>query len=255
MSNLPSIEFEHVSYRLPTGVVVIEDVSLTVERGEILILVGRSGVGKTTILRLINRLLVPSAGEVRVEGRGTTEWDPIVLRRRIGYVLQEVGLFPHMTVGRNIAVVPHLEGWPPERIQARCIELLDLVGLDPGRFAGRFPHELSGGQRQRVGVARALAADPPVVLMDEPFGALDPLTRSELHREFRRIQERVHKTVVMVTHDMGEAFALATRLGVLAEGRLVALDTPDAIARAGDPRIRMFLDALPPLPVVSHESH
>lgn len=255
MRNLPSIEFEHVSYRLPTGVVVLEDVGLTVERGEVLVLVGRSGVGKTTILRLINRLLVPSTGTVRVEGRPTTEWDPIVLRRRIGYVLQEVGLFPHMTVGRNIAVVPRLEGWAPERIRARCIELLELVGLDPARFEDRFPHELSGGQRQRVGVARALAADPPVVLMDEPFGALDPLTRSELHREFRRIQDRVRKTVVMVTHDMGEAFALATKLGVLSEGRLVALDTPGAIARAGDPRIRMFLDALPPLPVISHEPH
>jgi osmoprotectant transport system ATP-binding protein len=243
-----SIEFDRVSYRLSGGVAVLDDVSFTVEGGEVLVLVGRSGVGKTTVLRLINRLLVPSAGEVRVEGRATTEWDPIALRRRIGYVLQEVGLFPHMTIGRNIAVVPRLEGWPEDRIRARCVELLELVGLDPVRFEGRFPHELSGGQRQRVGFARALAADPPVVLMDEPFGALDPLTRSEIHREFHRIQERVRKTVVMVTHDMGEAFALATRMGVLAEGHLVALDTPDAIARASDPMVRMFLDALPPVP-------
>ena len=250
-----SIEFECVHYRLSSGVAVLEDVSFTVERGEVLVLVGRSGVGKTTVLRLINRLLLPSAGTVRVEGRPTTEWDPIALRRRIGYVLQEVGLFPHMTIGRNVAVVPHLEGWPPDRIRARCAELLELVGLDPASYEGRYPHELSGGQRQRVGFARALAADPPVVLMDEPFGALDPLTRSEMHREFRRIQERVRKTVVMVTHDMGEAFALATRLGVLAEGRLVALDTPEAIACAGDPRIRMFLEALPPVPVVSRVSH
>ena len=250
-----SIEFDHVHYRSSSGVTVLEDVSFVVERGEVLVLVGRSGVGKTTVLRLINRLLIPSAGEVRVEGRLTTEWNPIALRRRIGYVLQEVGLFPHMTVGRNIAVVPHLEGWPEDRIRARCVELLELVGLDPARFEGRFPHELSGGQRQRVGFARALAADPPVVLMDEPFGALDPLTRSEIHREFRRIQERVRKTVVMVTHDMGEAFALATRLGVLADGRLVALDTPEIIARAGDPRIRMFLEALPPLPVIPREPH
>ncbi len=250
-----TIEFEHVHYRSSTGVAILEDVTFTVERGEVVVLVGRSGVGKTTVLRLINRLLVPSAGEVRVEGRATTEWDPIALRRRIGYVLQEVGLFPHMTISRNIGIVPHLEGWPEDRIRARCIELLELVGLDPARFEGRFPHELSGGQRQRVGFARALAADPPVVLMDEPFGALDPLTRSEIHREFHRIQERVRKTVVMVTHDMGEAFALATRLGVLAEGRLVALDTPETIARAGDPRIRMFLEALPPLPVIPRESH
>lgn len=248
-----SIEFEHVQYRLPSGVAVLDDVSFTVEPGDVLVLVGRSGVGKTTILRLINRLLVPSTGEIRVEGRATTAWDPIALRRRTGYVLQEVGLFPHMTVGRNIAVVPHLEGWPEARICARCVELLELVGLDPVSYEGRFPHELSGGQRQRVGVARALAADPPVLLMDEPFGALDPLTRSELHREFRRIQGQLRKTVVMVTHDMAEAFALATRLGVLDQGRLVALDTPDAIARAGDPRIRMFLEALPPIPVISRE--
>ena len=248
-----SIEFEHVQYRLPSGVAVLDDVSFTVEPGDVLVLVGRSGVGKTTILRLINHLLLPSAGEIRVEGRATAAWDPIALRRRTGYVLQEVGLFPHMTVGRNIAVVPHLEGWPEARIRARCNELLELVGLDPVSYEGRFPHELSGGQRQRVGVARALAADPPVLLMDEPFGALDPLTRSELHREFRRIQGQLRKTVVMVTHDMAEAFALATRLGVLDQGRLVALDTPDAIARAGDPRIRMFLEALPPIPVIARE--
>jgi osmoprotectant transport system ATP-binding protein len=240
-----------VQYRLPSGVAVLDDVSFTVEPGDVLVLVGRSGVGKTTILRLINHLLLPTTGEIRVEGRATAAWDPIALRRRTGYVLQEVGLFPHMTVGRNIAVVPHLEGWPEARIRARCVELLELVGLDPVSYEGRFPHELSGGQRQRVGVARALAADPPVLLMDEPFGALDPITRSELHREFRRIQEQLRKTVVMVTHDMGEAFALATRLGVLDQGRLVALDTPDAIARAGDPRIRMFLEALPPIPVIS----
>jgi len=234
--------------------VILDDVSLKVERGEVLVLVGRSGVGKTTVLRLINRLLLPTTGVVRVDGRPTSEWDPIRLRRRIGYVLQEVGLFPHMSIARNIGVVPHLEGWPPDRIRARCTELLELVGLDPSIHAHRFPHELSGGQRQRVGVARALAADPPVLLMDEPFGALDPVTRVELHREFRRIQEQLHKTVVMVTHDMGEAFALATRLGVLDRGQVVALDTPDRIARSTEPRIRLFLDSLPPVPVVSHET-
>jgi osmoprotectant transport system ATP-binding protein len=234
--------------------VILDDVSLKVERGEVLVLVGRSGVGKTTVLRLINRLLLPATGVVRVDGRPTSEWDPIRLRRRIGYVLQEVGLFPHMSIARNIGVVPHLEGWPPDRIRARCTELLELVGLDPTIHAHRFPHELSGGQRQRVGVARALAADPPVLLMDEPFGALDPVTRVELHREFRRIQEQLHKTVVMVTHDMGEAFALATRLGVLDRGQVVALDTPDRIVRSTEPRIRLFLDSLPPVPVVSHET-
>jgi osmoprotectant transport system ATP-binding protein len=249
-----SIEFDHTSYRVASGAAILDDVSFAVQPGEVLVLVGRSGVGKTTVLRLINRLLLPTAGEVRVEGRATTEWDPIALRRRIGYVLQEVGLFPHMTIARNIGVVPYLEGWPPDRIRGRCTELLELVALDPAAFAERFPHQLSGGQRQRVGVARALAADPPVLLMDEPFGALDPITRSELHKEVRRIQDRLHKTIVMVTHDMGEAFALATRLGVLDQGRLVALDTPDRIARAGDPRIRMFLDALPPVPVVNREA-
>jgi osmoprotectant transport system ATP-binding protein len=254
MNELATIQFERVHYRAPGGAVILDDVSFTVERGTVLVLVGRSGVGKTTILRLINRLLVPIAGEVRVEGRATHEWDPIALRRRIGYVLQEVGLFPHMTIGRNIGVVPRLNGWPEPRIQARCRELLELVGLDPSTFEGRFPHELSGGQRQRVGFARALAADPPVILMDEPFGALDPLTRAELHREFRRIQEQLHKTVVMVSHDMGEAFALATRLGVLDQGRLVALDTPERVARTGDPRIRMFLDAMPPVPVIARDS-
>jgi len=249
-----SIEFERVSYQMSGGARILDDLSFSVEPGEVLVLVGRSGVGKTTVLRLINRLLIPTAGQVRVEGRATVEWDPIALRRRIGYVLQEVGLFPHMTIAGNIGLVPRLEGWPPERIDARCRELLELVGLDPSTVAERFPHQLSGGQRQRVGVARALAADPPVLLMDEPFGALDPITRAELHREFRRIQERLHKTVVMVTHDMGEAFALATRLGILDQGRLVALDTPARIASGGDPRIRLFLDALPPVPVTAREA-
>jgi osmoprotectant transport system ATP-binding protein len=241
----PAIEFDRVAYRHPGGPLVLDGLSLAIEPGETLVLVGRSGMGKTTILKLINRLLLPSAGVVRVEGRATVEWNPIRLRRRIGYVLQEVGLFPHMTIERNVAVVPRLEGWPEERARARVMELLALVGLEPEVFRHRYPRELSGGQRQRVGVARALAADPPVLLMDEPFGALDPLTRAEMHREFRRIQERVHKTVVCVTHDLGEAFALATRLGVLAHGRLAALASPAEITRSPDPEVRVFLDALP----------
>ena len=241
----PAIEFDRVEYRHPGGPLVLNGISLAIAPGETLVLVGRSGIGKTTILKLINRLLLPTSGTVRVEGRATSDWDPIRLRRRIGYVLQEVGLFPHMTIERNVAVVPRLEGWPEGRTRARVEELLTLVGLDPKIFRDRYPRELSGGQRQRVGVARALAADPPVLLMDEPFGALDPLTRAEMHREFRRIQERVHKTVVCVTHDMGEAFALATRLGVLAQGRLAALASPAEMARSIDPEVKIFLDALP----------
>lgn len=241
----PAIEFDRVTFRHAGGAVILDEFSLLIEQGETLALVGRSGMGKTTILKLINRLLLPQAGVVRIEGRATTDWNPIQLRRRVGYVLQEVGLFPHMTIGRNIAVVPYLENWPESKINQRVNELLELVGLEPAKFRDRFPRELSGGQRQRVGVARALAADPPILLMDEPFGALDPLTRAEMHREFHRIQSQVRKTIVCVTHDMGEAFALGDKLGVLAEGRLAALAPPGEIARSNNPEVKIFLDALP----------
>lgn len=244
---IAAIEFTKVAYRHAGGTPVLDGFSLRIRRGETLALVGRSGTGKTTILKLINRLLLPQAGTVRVEGRATTEWNPIALRRRIGYVLQEVGLFPHLTIARNVGVVPRLEGWPEVRTAARVDELLNLVGLEPRSFRDRYPRQLSGGQRQRVGVARALAADPPILLMDEPFGALDPLTRAELHREFHRIQAQVRKTIVCVTHDMGEAFALGTRLGVLAEGRLAALAPPAEIKHSTDPEVQIFLDALPKL--------
>ncbi len=244
-SDESAIEFDDVSYRHPNGPSILDGFSLAIARGETLALVGRSGMGKTTILKLINRLLLPNSGAVRVEGRATSSWDAIQLRRRIGYVLQEVGLFPHMTIGRNVAVVPHLENWPEGRISARVDELLNLVGLDPAVFRDRYPRELSGGQRQRVGVARALAADPPILLMDEPFGALDPLTRAEMHREFHRIQSQIRKTIVCVTHDMGEAFALGNKLGVLAKGQLAALATPAEIIRSNDPEVKVFLDALP----------
>jgi osmoprotectant transport system ATP-binding protein len=223
---------------------VLKDFSLQISQGETFALVGRSGAGKSTTLKLINRLLEPDAGEVLVEGRTTTSWDPYQLRRRVGYVLQEVGLFPHMTIADNIAIVPRMEGWGAARVLARVDELLELVGLTPAEFAGRHPGELSGGQRQRVGVARALAADPAILLMDEPFGALDPMTRAEMHMEFKRIQQQVRKTVVLVTHDMAEAFALSTRVGVLHEGRLAAADTPRAIARSQDERIRSLLEPL-----------
>ncbi len=244
-----AIEFRDVTFVRPHGRQVLDRFTLAVGAGEVLAMVGRSGAGKTTLLKLVNRLLLPQIGSVLVEGRDTREWEPIRLRRRIGYVLQEVGLFPHMTVARNVSLLPRLERWPAARVD-RCVnELLELVGLDAQQFGPRWPDELSGGQRQRVGVARALALDPPVLLMDEPFGALDPVTRAELHTEFRRIQARVGKTVIMVTHDMGEAFALADRVGVLDEGSLIVCDRPDRVAASSDHRVRRLLDALPAVPV------
>ena len=230
-----TIEFRDVGFARPGRGLVLDHIDLRVGAGQVLALVGTSGAGKSTLLRLINRLLVPGAGAVLVEGRDTRDWDPIRLRRRIGYVLQDVGLFPHMTVGDNVAVVPRLERWEDERVRRRVAEVLDLVGLPAGEFGAYWPDELSGGQRQRVGVARALAADPPILLMDEPFGALDPVTRTELHREFHQIQARLRRTVVIVTHDMGEAFALGDWLGVVEGGRLVACDRPSAVAQSTDP--------------------
>lgn len=243
-----AIEFDDVSFARDARTRVLEHLSLTVPPGSVVALVGRSGAGKTTVLKLVNRLLLPDAGSVRVDGRDTREWDSIRLRRRIGYVLQDVGLFPHMRLADNVSVVLRLEGWDAARIRVRVDELLDLVGLPPHRFRERWPDELSGGQRQRVGVARALATDPPVLLMDEPFGALDPLTRAELHTEFHTIQQRVGTTVILVTHDLGEAFALADRIGVLDEGRLVAFDTPQSIASSTDRYVRRLLDAMPAVP-------
>ena len=241
---MPAIQFDAVSFAQPTGVRIFDKLTLGVDAGEVVALVGRSGAGKTTLLRLVNRLALPHSGRVLVEGRDTREWDPIRLRRAIGYVIQDVGLFPHLTVADNIGVVPRLEGWEPARIEARVGELLDLVGLSSQAHAGRWPDELSGGQRQRVGVARALAADPALLLMDEPFGALDPITRAELQREFRGIQSRLKKTVIIVTHDMLEALSLAHRVAVLDEGRVIAFDTPAQIAASADPRIRQLLDAV-----------
>jgi osmoprotectant transport system ATP-binding protein len=240
MASEKSIEFHHVSFRLPDGRALISDLTLDVARGETLVLLGRSGSGKTTTMKLINRLIDPTEGEVRVDGKSTLEWDPIQLRRRIGYVIQEVGLFPHLSVEENIGVVPRLEGWEPDRVQERARSLLVTVGLDPDRFAARFPAQLSGGQRQRVGVARALAADPPVILLDEPFGALDPITRRDIQQEFRMLQERLKKTLVFVTHDVREALLLANRIGLVKEGRMVLLGPPADLLHSNDSEARAF---------------
>jgi osmoprotectant transport system ATP-binding protein len=216
---------------------VLHDVSLAIGAGETVALVGRSGSGKTTLLRLINRLIEPDSGEVIVEGKPAAAWDPIALRRRTGYVIQDAGLFPHMTVAANVGVVPRLMEWPASQIAARVDELLTLVGLEPAVYRERWPDQLSGGQRQRVGLARALAAGPPLLLMDEPFGALDPITKSELHVEFARLQATRQRAVVLVTHDMAEAFALADRIAVLHDGEIIACETPDVIRRSVDPRV------------------
>ncbi len=238
------LEFDRVSFRVPDGGALVSELTLSVSEGESLMLLGRSGSGKTTTLRLINRLLDPSEGEVRVKGVATTAWDVIRLRRRIGYVIQEVGLFPHLDVERNIGMIPTLENWERERVRLRVRELLDLVGLAPEEFARRFPHELSGGQRQRVGVARALAADPPILLLDEPFGALDPITRIEMQRQFQQLQQRLRKTVVFVTHDIREAFLLGSRVALLEEGRLVANGTPEELRGSEHPEAQIFLSSL-----------
>ncbi|HYL10266.1 MAG TPA: ATP-binding cassette domain-containing protein [Candidatus Acidoferrales bacterium] len=239
-----AIECRHVWYRANGARPRVADLNLQITRGETLVLLGRSGSGKTTALKLINRLLEPSEGAVFVENRATTEWDPIRLRRGIGYVIQEAGLFPHLTVAKNVGLVPKLEGWPAGKIQARVEEMLTLVGLAPREFSGRKPRELSGGQRQRVGVARALAADPPILLMDEPFGALDPVTRTELQREFRRLAQRLGKTIVFVTHDVREALLLGSRIALLAEGKLVAVRAPAAFLSSPEPEVKEFLASL-----------
>jgi osmoprotectant transport system ATP-binding protein len=240
------VEFDDVGFRYPNGTPVIEGLTLSIDRAEVVVMVGRSGAGKSTVLKLVNRMLLPGSGVVRVKQRDTREWHPIELRRQIGYVLQDVGLLPHMTVEENVGLVPRLERWPESRIRDRVRELLDLMNLPAATFASRWPGELSGGQRQRVGVARALAADPAILLMDEPFGALDPVTRVELRREFARIQRQLATTVILVTHDMGEAFALAGRIGVVDAGALVACDTPAAIARSEDPRVKLLLETMTP---------
>jgi osmoprotectant transport system ATP-binding protein len=235
------VEFCQVTYQVNQRK-LISDLSFTIVSGETIVLLGRSGCGKTTTLKLINHLLAPTQGEIRVKGRSTTVWNPIQLRRSIGYVIQEVGLFPHFTVAQNIGIVPALEKWQQDRIRCRVLELLELVGLEAS-FSDRYPHQLSGGQRQRVGVARALAADPPLLLMDEPFGALDPITRVELQREFLQLQRQLGKTIVFVTHDIREAFKLGTRIALMQAGRLVEIGTPDEFERSTHLEAMAFLSA------------
>src|SRR2546426_2263864 len=239
----PLVSFRNVSCRLG-GKDVLRGLSLDVEAGETLVLLGRSRSRQTTPLKMVNALLLPSAGEVRVEGTPTVAWDAIRLRRRIGYGISEAGLFPHFTVEQNVGLVPRLEGWPAEKIRARTLALLEQVGLPPAQFAARYPRELSGGQRQRVGVARALAADPPILLFDEPFGALDPVTRVEIQQEFRSLQAKLDKTMVFVTHDIREAFLLASRVGLLKDGKLVLLGRPDELLKSDDPEAKAFANSL-----------
>lgn len=240
---MSAVEFRQVQFRIGERV-ILNDLTFSIEAGETLVLLGRSGSGKTTALRLINGMILPSSGEVRVEGRSTAEWDPIRLRRGNGYVIQEGGLFPHFTVARNIGLTPRLEGWPESKVAARVTELLERVSLPAGDFAHRFPRQLSGGQRQRVGVARALAADPKILLFDEPFGALDPVTRLDLQREFLRLRAEFGKTSVFVTHDVREAMKLASRIALLHEGSLAFLGSPAEFGQSRHPEARAFLDVL-----------
>ena len=245
------MEFREVSYAVNGGRPIIDRLSLQVTQGETLVLLGESGCGKTTTLRLVNRLLTPTTGEILVEGKATTEWDVIRLRRRTGYVIQEAGLFPHFTVAENVSLVPSLEKWDHDRIANRVSELLSLVGLEPKQFVDRYPRELSGGQKQRVGVARALAADPPLLLMDEPFGALDPLTRASLQKEFAELKSRLKKTVMFVTHDVREALQLGSRIALMDKGRIVLLEEPKGFVKSGNELARAYLETLSEPPAVA----
>ena len=241
-----AIEFRDVVFRTAQGRLLLDQISFAVEEGTTTAILGRSGSGKTTLLRTVNRMVEPTSGDVLVNSESVRDYDLIELRRSVGYVIQETGLFPHFTVEHNVGLVPTIEGWAGERIRERVHALLRLVGLDSG-FASRYPAELSGGQRQRVGVARALAADPPILLMDEPFGALDPITRSELQREFRRLQGTLGKTVVFVTHELSEALLLASRIALVEAGRLEGLYTPEEFLRSPDPAAVAYREAFRPV--------
>jgi osmoprotectant transport system ATP-binding protein len=239
-----AIEFRNVSHRFTAvGTFLLRDVSFAVRRGQTLMLLGRSGSGKTTCLKLINRLLTASSGSVWVDGRPTTDWDVIRLRRGMGYAIQDAGLFPHYTVGKNVALIPRLEGWDERRIFERVGDVMRLVGLSEQELIDRYPDQLSGGQRQRVGLARALAADPPILLMDEPFGALDPITRADIQQEFRKLQQNLGKTIVFVTHDVAEALLLGDRIALLEQGRMIGPYTRTEFFASRDELVRDYLHA------------
>jgi osmoprotectant transport system ATP-binding protein len=236
------IEIRNVTKVYPGGVGAVNGVTLYVEEGETLVLIGTSGSGKTTLMKMVNRLIEPTCGQIRIRGQDIGKLSPIALRRDIGYVIQKIGLFPHMTIEDNIAVVPRLKGWTPERRRESAEELLSMVGMEPGQYLRRYPAELSGGQQQRVGVARALAGDPPIILMDEPFGALDPITREQLQEEFRQLKERIQKTIVFVTHDIFEAVNLADRMAIIDAGRILQVDRPERVlAYPADEFVARFL--------------
>jgi osmoprotectant transport system ATP-binding protein len=237
------VEFREASYRIGARE-ILRGLTLAIEPGETLVLLGRSGSGKTTALKMVNGLLLPSGGEVLVDGQSTSAWDPVRLKRRIGYVIQEIGLFPHYTIAENVGLVPRLEGWDEPRIRERVHELLGRVGLDPAQFGARYPRQLSGGQRQRVGVARALAADPSVLLFDEPFGAVDPVTRLDLQKQFLALRRELGKTAIFVTHDVREALMLATRIALLRDGVLELVVTPAEFQEARGHEARAFLACL-----------
>jgi len=226
------------------GTEILADLNLRIFKGETLVLLGESGCGKTTTLKLINRLIEPTSGAVLVEGRSTSDWDPIKLRRRIGYVLQDAGLFPHFSASENVALVLGLENWDDARKRERTTEMLELVGMNTSKFADRFPHELSGGQRQRVGVARALAADPGILLLDEPFGALDAITRTKLQKEFAKLVRDLGKTAVFVTHDLHEAMLLGSRIALMDKGRIVLLETPENFVNSELPLARAYQETV-----------
>jgi osmoprotectant transport system ATP-binding protein len=237
------VEFRSVSFAVG-ATRILENLDLSIAKGEVLVLLGESGCGKTTTLKMINRLIEPTAGEIYLMGKPAREHNVIELRRRIGYVLQEGGLFPHLSIAENVAIVPTLERWEPKRKHLRADELLTMVGLDPAKFGGRFPHELSGGQRQRVGVARALAADPELLLLDEPFGALDAITRTSLQKEFASLVRELGKTAVFVTHDLHEAMLLGSRIALMEKGRIVFLGTPEEFSSSDTTLARAYLETI-----------